>query len=176
MKKVIVVSGLPGCGKSTVAEGLAEKLSLPIFSVDPIESAMIQSGFKRGFETGLAAYLVAETLATEQLKLGISTIIDAVNPVQEARDMWKQLAHKHDAQLMIIECVLKKDIHKQRIDARVRNIEGIPEVTWQDVEDRRDEYLKWQEERLILDTSNTMENNLYNSLEYINTKEQERQL
>lgn len=168
MKKVIVVSGLPGCGKSTVAEGIAEKLSLPIFSVDPIESAMIQSGFKRSFETGLAAYLVAETLATEQLKLGMSVIIDAVNPVQEARDMWKQLADQHDAQLMIIECVLDKNIHKQRIDARVRNIEGIPEVTWQDVEARRTEYLPWHEERLTLDTSRAIEDNLQAALQYLN--------
>jgi predicted kinase len=168
VKKVIAVSGLPGCGKSTVAEGLAEKLSLPVFSVDPIESAIIQSGFKRGFETGLAAYLVAEALATEQLKLGLSVIIDAVNPVQEARDMWKKLADKHDAHLVIIECTLDKNIHKQRIDARVRNIEGIPEVTWQDVEARRTEYLPWQEERLILDTSRAMEDNLQTTLQYIN--------
>jgi predicted kinase len=167
VKKVIVVSGLPGCGKSTVAEGLAGKLSLPVFSVDPIESALIQSGFKRGFETGLAAYLVAEALAAEQLKLGISVIIDAVNPVQEARDMWTQLADKHAAQLAIIECTLDKNIHHQRIEARVRNIEGIPEVTWQDVEARRAEYLPWQEKRLTLDTSDVMEKNLQKALQYL---------
>lgn len=167
MKKVIVVSGLPGCGKSTLAEDLAEKLSLPIFSVDPIESAIIQSGFKRGFETGLAAYLVAEALAAEQLKLGHSVIIDAVNPVQEARDMWKQLSHQHQASLRIIECTLDSHIHRQRIDARVRNIQGMPEVTWEDVENRRDEYLPWHEERLIVDTSTTMENSLQQALQYV---------
>jgi predicted kinase len=167
VKKVIVVSGLPGSGKSTVAEGIAQKLSLPIFSVDPIESSIIQSGFKRGFETGLAAYLVAEALATEQLKLGISIIIDAVNPVQEARDMWKKLADNHKAQLVIIECTLDKDIHKQRIDARVRNIAGLPEVTWQDVEARRTEYLQWHEERLSLDTSRDLEDNLQTALRYV---------
>jgi len=167
VKKVIVVSGLPGCGKSTLAEGLAKKLSLPIFSVDPIESAVIQSGFKRGFETGLAAYLVAEALAAEQLKLDISVIIDAVNPVQEARDMWKQLAGAHAAALTFIECTLDRQIHRQRIEARVRNIEGIPEVTWQDVENRRGEYLEWHEERLILDTANPFENNLQQALKYL---------
>jgi predicted kinase len=167
VKKVIVVSGLPGCGKSTLAEALAEKLSLPIFSVDPIESAIIQSGFNRGFETGLAAYLVAEALAAEQLKLGLSVIIDAVNPVQEARDMWKQLSNKHEVNLRIIECRLDPYIHKQRIEARVRNIEGIPEVTWEDVENRRDEYLPWHEERLIVDTSATTENNLQLALQYV---------
>lgn len=64
----MIISGLPGSGKSAVAESLAENLSVPLFSVDPIESSLIKSGLKRSFETGLAAYLVAEALAGEQLK------------------------------------------------------------------------------------------------------------
>jgi predicted kinase len=100
--KLIIVSGLPGSGKSTLAESLTEELSLPIFSVDPIEASILKSGLQRSFETGLAAYLVAETLADEQLKRGLSVIIDAVNPVQEAREMWHNLAHKQNATLIIM--------------------------------------------------------------------------
>lgn len=167
MKTVIIVSGLPCSGKSTVAEGIAEKMGLPIFSVDPIESSIIKSGIKKSFETGLAAYLVAETLAAEQLSLRQSIIIDAVSPVREARDMWRDLANKFNAHMIIIECVLETTLHKQRIESRVRNIYGIPEVTWDDVENRRKEYLAWEEKRLILDTANTVENNLDKALEYI---------
>jgi predicted kinase len=167
--KIIVVSGLPGSGKSTVAEGIAERLALPIFSVDPIESSIIKSGIMRSFETGLAAYLVAETLASEQLNLGLSVIIDAVNSVKEARDMWRDLADRHGACLIIVECVLDWDIHKQRIESRVRNMQGIPEVTWADVEKRRNEYLKWEEKRLVLDTSDSPANNLEKALEYISS-------
>lgn len=54
MKKIIIISGLPGSGKSTVAEGIAAKLLLPVFSVDPIESAIIKSGINKSFETGEA--------------------------------------------------------------------------------------------------------------------------
>ena len=99
MKKVITVSGLPGCGKSTVADGIAQTLGIPIFSVDPIESAILQSGMPRSFETGMAAYLVAEALAAEQLRLGVSVIIDAVNPVPEARQMWRNLSQLSNARL-----------------------------------------------------------------------------
>jgi predicted kinase len=157
VRKTIVISGLPGTGKSTVAEGLAEKLKFPLFSVDPIESSIIKSGLIRSFETGLAAYLVAETLAAEQLKVGLSVIIDAVSGVQEARDMWHALSDKYNSRLIIIECVLDRDIHKKRIEARVRNMHGMPEVTWKNVENRRNEYLEWEEERLALDTSNELE-------------------
>lgn len=165
--KLIIVSGLPGSGKSTLAEGIAEKMKCPIFSVDPIESAIIKSGIGRSFETGLAAYLVAETLVSEQLKLGLSAVIDAVSPVKEARDMWHGLEKKYNTRLIIIECVLDNDLHKQRIKARVRNIQGIPEVTWVDVEKRRREYLEWKENRLIINTANDEETNLDKAMEYI---------
>ena len=165
--KLIVVSGLPGAGKSTLAEGLARSLRIPIFSVDPIESAILQSGLARSFETGLAAYLVAEVLAGEHLKMGLSVVIDAVSPVIEAREMWRGLAQKHRADLKIIECVLDEVTHRRRIEARVRNLPGFPEVTWEDVEARRKEYLPWQEARLIVDTQQGPQANLKHALAYV---------
>ena len=165
--KIIVVSGLPGSGKSTVAEGIAEQLMVPILSVDPIESAIIRSGITQSFETGLAAYSVAETLAAEQLNLGICVIIDAVSGVKEARDMWQNLSVQFHAPLFIIECVLDRDLHKKRIESRIRKMPGIPEVTWNDVENRRKEYLLWDINRLVLDTSKKIETNLEKALEYI---------
>ncbi|MBI2038302.1 MAG: AAA family ATPase [Candidatus Nealsonbacteria bacterium] len=168
--KLIIISGLPGSGKSTLAEGIAQKLRLPIFSVDPIESSIIKSGIKRSFETGLAAYLVAETLASEQLKLGLSVIIDAVSPVKEAREMWHNLSKKFNIQLILIECMLNREAHKNRIASRIRNMHGIPEVTWDDVENVAKSYIPRNEERLVIDSINSIEENLDKALEYITKK------
>ena len=109
MIKLTIVSGLPGSGKSRLAEGIAKQLFVPVFSVDPIESSILKTGIQRSFETGLAAYVVAETLAAEQLKLGMSVIIDAVNPVPEDREAWRKLAKKYNAKLIIIECHLNEN-------------------------------------------------------------------
>jgi predicted kinase len=165
--KIIVVSGLPGSGKSTIADAIAKKLNVPIFSIDPIESSLLESGIKRSFETGLAAYLVAKKLAAEQLKLGMSVVIDAVSPVKEARDMWHDLEEKNNAQLFIIECTLEEQIHKKRIEARVRKMHGIPEVSWKDVENRKKEYLTWEEKRLVINTAKPNEENVQEVLHYI---------
>lgn len=152
-RRLIVTSGLPGSGKSTIAEGLAGALSAPIFSVDPIEAAMWVSGLPKA-ETGIAAYNVAQALASENLKLGRTVIVDAVNPVDAARQMWRDLAEQQSVDLVFIEIVCSDvKIHRERIEARARNIDGMPEVTWEAVQSRRDEYERWTEDRLVLDSA-----------------------
>jgi predicted kinase len=165
---LIVLSGLPGSGKSTLADGLSRALSMPVFSVDPIEAAMWRSGLARD-QTGIAAYDVAITLAGENLQLGHSVIVDAVNPVEAPRAAWRSLAARHRTDLKIIECVCAdQTVHRRRIEARVRNIEGMPEVSWARVLARRAEYQAWTEARLILDTSvGAPENLLAEALNYL---------
>jgi predicted kinase len=167
-QKLIVVAGLPGSGKSTVAEALSRALSLPVLSIDPIEAAMWRGGLARA-ETGIAAYEVAIALADEHLRLGHSAIVDAVNPVEAPRAAWRDLAARHRADLRIIECVCAdEEVHRQRIEARVRNIAGMPEITWARVLQRRSEYQPWTDPRLMLDTSiETPERLLALALDYL---------
>lgn len=171
--RLIVMAGLPGSGKSTVAEGLAEKLAIPVLSVDPIVSSILKTGAERSPKTDEAAFSIAETLASEQLQLGVSVIVDAVNAVEKVRGMWRDLSRKHRAKLTIIECVLDSSVHKERVEARVRNLDGFPELTWDDVEDRRKIYIPWEEERLVLDTARSAAENLERALSYIRSSNKE---
>src|SRR5262245_27880010 len=113
---LIVFSGLHGSGKSALAESLSRALSIPIFSIDPIEAAMWRAGLDKT-ETGVAAYEVAQALADENLRLRHSVIVDAVNPVEAPRAAWRNLAAKHRVGLKIIECVVSDETtHRQRIE------------------------------------------------------------
>ena len=165
---LIVLSGLPGSGKSMLAEGVSRALSMPLFSIDPIEAAMWRGGLKKD-QTGIAAYEVAIALADEQLRLGHSVIVDAVNPIEAPRAAWRSLAAKYRAGLKIIECICADEtIHRARIEARRRNIPGMPEITWVRVLERRAEYEPWTDARLTLDTSiETPEKLLADALNYL---------
>jgi len=167
---LIVLSGLPGSGKSTIAELLAKRLRLPLFSVDPIESAIVKAGIAKSFETGLAAYLVAATLADEQLKLGSSVIIDAANAEEEGKDVWRGLAKKHGVELIVLLVALESSLHKQRLESRVRNLHGFSEVTWDNVEARRKAFTPWKEPVLELDASCDVEMNAEIAVRYIETR------
>src|SRR5215472_7026161 len=164
---LIVMSGLPGSGKSTIAQRIAAQLLMPIFSVDPIESAMIEAGIQQGFETGLAAYLVAATLASEHLNLGISVVIDAVNAEEEAKHTWRELGRKYGLTPMVLEVVVSNQVlHRRRIQARVRGLHGFSEVTWDQVEARRKKLTPWREPTLRLDSAHDLDANVALALRY----------
>ena len=167
MQKVIVISGLPGSGKSTVAEGLSRQLSLPVFSIDPIEAAMWQGGLSRQ-DTGVAAYQVVVALANEHLQLGHSVIVDAVSPIEAARDMWRKVAQANKARLVVVEVICSDmQLHKTRIEKRVRNIPGMPEVTWERVQQRKAEFEPWQDDHLTLDSVEKPAALIYKAAAYI---------
>jgi predicted kinase len=168
MAALVVVSGLPCTGKSTVSQGIARALGFPVFSVDPIEAAILRSGIPRSFETGLAAYIVAGALAEEHLKLGHPAIIDAVSPVIESREWWEEIAARRSAQLIVIECVCSDaTLHRQRLESRTRDIEGFPEPTWADIEERKREYLEWTRPRLVLDALEHAGENIKNAIAHV---------
>ncbi|MDL5486951.1 AAA family ATPase [Microbacterium wangruii] len=54
---LIVMAGLPGVGKSTIAAELASGRRCALLSVDPIEAAMWRAGVERTQPTGLAPQL-----------------------------------------------------------------------------------------------------------------------
>ena len=153
MTSLILIGGLPGAGKSTVAEGVAAQLDLTVLSADTVQAALHRSGVAETV-AGAASYLVLEALAEKQLVHGRSVLVDAVNPVEAARSLWRGLAERHAAKLRIVEVVCSDvALHRVRVEARVRNIPGLDELTWARVERRMGNYDAWTDERLVLDSA-----------------------
>lgn len=48
--QLIVFSGLPGAGKSAVAEDVGRRLASPVFAKDWLEATMLRCGLRRGDE------------------------------------------------------------------------------------------------------------------------------
>lgn len=155
------MAGLPGSGKSTVAVDLATSTGWPVLSVDPVEAAMWRAGVGRDQPTGLAAYVVVEALAAEQLAIGHHVIVDAVNAVEPAREQWRRLAERTGSMLRFIEvrCSDERE-HRRRLESRDRGIGGFPEPTWHSVRERRTEFAAWTDERLVLDSMDSRADNL----------------
>jgi predicted kinase len=165
---LVVMAGLPAAGKSAVAESLASALGCTVLSVDPVEAAMWRAGVSRDQPTGLAAYVVVEALAAEQLALGHDVIIDAVNGVEPAREQWRQLARRAGSALRYIEVRCSDEAeHRRRLESRSRPIEGFYEPSWNSVQERRSGFASWHDERLVLDSMAPLADNLRLALDHL---------
>jgi predicted kinase len=165
---LIALAGLPGSGKSAVAGDLSRALHCAVLSVDPAEAAMWRAGVSKSEPTGLAAYMVVEALAAEQIALGHDVIVDAVNAVEPARAQWRALAGRLDVDLRFIEVQCSDpDVHRRRLEARRRGIAGFYEPSWNDVQRRREEFAAWIDDRLALDSMDSRQDNLVTALKYL---------
>lgn len=166
--ELVVMSGLPGAGKSAIADLLARELGAPVLSVDPVEAALWRCGIRPSCETGVAAYEVAAVLAEHQLTLGLTVITDAVSSLEVARSGWRRAATRAGCDLAVIEVICSDDeLHRQRLASRRRDITGFPEPSWADVENRRAEWEAWGDDHLVLDTVRALEKNVAEAVDYL---------
>lgn len=150
---LVMMSGLPGAGKSRLADALAVELRAVIVSVDPIEDAMIASGLPMSFETGVAAYQVGAVVAAAQLRNGFTVIVDAANYLEVGRDIWRTAAAETHSPLKAIEVICSDaDLHRMRLEGRRRGLRAYPEPSWDDIVRRASEVEAWTTPRLILDS------------------------
>jgi predicted kinase len=168
---LVVIAGLPGSGKSTMAGDLGRALNCAVLGVDQAEAAMWRAGVSPSGPTHHAAYLVVGALAAEQLALGHDVIVDAVNGPEPARAQWRDLAGQLGAELrfVVVECG-DDGVYRDRVEHRTRDIEGFPEPTWEGVLRRRAEFPPWTDERLTIDSVNSREANLQAALEYLSAR------
>ena len=170
--QLIVLTGLPGTGKSTIAEAVARELKIPVFAKDWLEATLRRSEFRTGDETknlGFAAYELLTMLAERQLMLNQSVILDSVASMENIRAQWRELAKKYGARWRVIECVWSNEnAHRAFLAQRNRYIPGWHELEWKDVERVKTYYAKWNEERLVLDAANIVQENMAAALAYLN--------
>jgi len=168
--KLIVFSGLPGAGKSTLAETVGRDLCIPVFAKDWLEATLVRNGLNPIIESNppkSVGYELLTTLAERQLRLGQSVILDSVAGSQNIRSTWRQLSEQYGADWRVIECICSDEsVHRARLKGRKRDIPGWHELEWSEVERVKQYYLPWEGERLVLDMVQPFEENLAQAGKY----------
>ena len=148
---LVVLSGLPGSGKTRVATVLGRELACAVVSVDTIERGLHDAGVDPAQPVGLAAYAVANRVVGVQLALGHTVVADAVNAHPEARQAWVDLAARHDRPLVVIEVRCSdEDLHRQRLETREHELREVP---WERVQALRAAWTPWPVSTTVLDTA-----------------------
>ena len=148
---LIVFSGLPGTGKTTLAKALAAHLEAVYLRIDSVEQALRNSGALRQ-EVGSSGYQAANAMALDSLKMGHRVIADCVNPVEEGRRAWADTAALSGCALLNVQVICSDlDQHRQRVESRVSDVPGLVVPDWQSV--MAHEYEPWLQTPLTVDTA-----------------------
>jgi len=168
--KFILFSGLPGTGKSTLAEAVGRELGIPVFAKDWLEGSLLNSNVisnDKKNDLGWSGYNLLTTLAERQLMLGQSVILDSVASTESIRREWKRLSSRYNPDWRVIECICSDiALHRERLKGRQRGIPGWHELQWSEVERVRSYYAPWDDDRLVLDMVRPYDENLSAALEY----------
>ena len=158
---LIIMAGLSGTGKTTLADAVAKTSGAAVFAHDPIESAILDAGIVRSFETGLAAYIVSQRLASDHLALGQTAIGDACDYVEGARQSWRLIAEERGVPMLVVECVCSDAaLHRRLVEARDRGLNAsVGEPSWDEVQARVAETPPWPG-ALVVDSVRSLKENV----------------
>ena len=147
---LVIFSGLPGVGKTSIARALATATGAVHLRIDSIEQALRGCGWTVEGEGYAVAYVVAE----DNLRLGRIVIADSVNPWPLTRDAWRAVATRAGVRAIEIEIVCSDtEIHRHRVESRVADIPGHTVPSWREVTER--DYRPWDRERMMIDSART---------------------
>ena len=148
---LIILGGLPGVGKTTIARELARQLGAVHLRIDSIEQAIRNSeALSRPLND--AGYRVGYAVALDNISVGRTVIADSVNPLAISRDAWVEVAKRAQVSAIEIEVVCSDAReHQRRVENRATDIPGLIPPTWQEVVSR--DYQPWDRERIVIDTA-----------------------
>jgi predicted kinase len=163
---ILIVSRLPGTGKSSVADAAGRHLQAPVLGHDWAMSGLrnfpeVQNALDAMDPPGhrQAGWSILIAFAQAQLRRDLTVVLDGVARVREL-DLCRSLAVDEQARFVVIltECD-GAAVHRSRIEGRRRGIPNWYELDWDHVLRSRDSWTPIEAD-LVLDATQPLEANL----------------
>jgi predicted kinase len=123
----IVVSGLPGTGKSYFSRRLAERLAYPVLESDALRKRLFRRPVYSAAESAMLFRAIHELLE-DLLGRGIPLILDATNLSERHRRVLYGITGRTGARLVLVGIVAPPALVRSRLEARAAAGETISDA------------------------------------------------
>jgi predicted kinase len=150
----VVVSGLPGTGKTYFCRKLAEKYDFYILESDALRKVLFPRPNYTAVESA-RLFSAAHNLIEWLLNLGIPVCFDATNLSESNREHLYRISERNGARLILISVEAPPELAYQRLQAR--RTEADPEsesdADWEIYQQMRPKAEKIRRNHFVVDTS-----------------------
>jgi predicted kinase len=162
---VLLVTGPPGTGKSTLAEHASGLLQAPVLGWDwvmaaltPFDEVQRALGSIDSEDYRRVGWSLLWNVTLAQIRNGRSVILDGV-----ARDVevaaTRSVVERHATFFIVATSCGDREAHQKRIEGRQRHIPGWYELDWKHVEARLNEWEPLRDADLYIDTALSFDEN-----------------
>lgn len=151
---LIVVSGLPGTGKSFLCRKVAERLPYLILASDTLRRILFPTP-RHNEPENKRLFSACHVLIEELLEKGIPVIFDATNLLEHHREYLYRAAKRAGARLILVWVEAAPEVVRQRLIGRekVPAPERDSEANWEVYSRMRPRSEKISRNHLVVDTS-----------------------
>jgi len=162
---LVIFSGLPGVGKSTLAGQLARDLHWPLLCIDDVAGNVPANADYHFWDEKV---LVLLRLAEAQLEVDLSVIADSVFMGAD-RVHAQQLAQTHKAVFRPVYCfVSDESVWERRVAQRAEAPQNPAAATWARIQHQGEYFHKWEPDTaLFVDAMQPLEQNQAAVREYV---------
>ena len=169
MNTFVIFSGLPGTGKSTLANRLARELRWPLLRIDDVVGDTPENAGIEFWDSQVAILL---GLAEAQLELGIDVIVDSVF-MNTDRHHAQAITRKYQSRFRPIYTFLSDEqIWEERVTKRVIELNHPAVSTWDQIQHQRKHFRPWEADTaLFVDALNPPEQNYAKVLQFVTSED-----
>lgn len=161
---LVLMSGLPGTGRSELAAYLARERGWALFTKDAVTRSLAEVEIAHK----LAAYTVMFSLAGLNLRNGLSVVLDASFSLPRTRTQARKVAQEHGASFAAIACVCSDSGRwRQQLAMNPPPTEGWASPAFVSPEQIQKRYYPWRGPHLPLDTLGSLDENYQRLTAYL---------
>ncbi len=165
---LLLMAGLPGAGKTTLALALGRILHWPVIDKDTLKSTLLLAGIAEQ-TAGPTAYDLMFAMGQDLLvQQGLSVILDS--PALYARGIKRavEMADMANARFKVVLCLADRRVRVRRMAEREARISQLTAMASSTEDDGRQHFLHLPADTLTLDTTRPLEELIPAVLSFLN--------